>query len=451
VRRVFAFVVASLTVVGASALAQVKLPQAPAPGARGGIGLALVAKKALTVPPEGPQFIDDAVLLVKDGKIEAIGTRAETPIPAGYQVVDLGSRWIMPGMIDLHSHVAGTFDINDMVYLCNPGLRVSCSVIPANERFKLALAAGVTTVLYIPGSGVNMSGQGVLLKTGLDRYEEAVIRNPGSLKIAQAGNPEGWTVGIGRSFMNFDLREVLRRGKAYAERWKAYEEKNGPVASGADAKKGSDAKKTADAPEKNFDLEIFRALLDKKAQISTHTQIFQVVLMTLTMLRQEFGFDVYIDHGEMAGYKLAGLARDLGVPVISGPREVEVPTRQFINWTGSNPEAILGIAAEYQKGGVKMLGFNTDAPVVPAEELAVQATVSVHYGLDDSQVESGRGLTIVPALTAGIASRVGSLEVGKDADVLVVTGDPIDPRNTVERVFIDGRAIYDIAKEKRRW
>jgi imidazolonepropionase-like amidohydrolase len=137
--------------------------------------------------------------------------------------------------------------------------------------------------------------------------------------------------------------------------------------------------------------------------------------------------------------------------VISGPREVEVPTRTFINWTGSNPEAILGIAAEYQKGGVKMLGFNTDAPVVPEEELPIQATVSVHYGLDDSQVESVRGLTIIPAITAGIAQRVGSLEPGKDADILIVTGDPIDPRNIVERVFIDGRSVYDVAKEKRRW
>jgi dihydroorotase-like cyclic amidohydrolase len=156
---------------------------------------------------------------VKDGRIQAIGSRAETAIPAGYEVVDLKDRWICPGFVDLHSHVAGTFDINDSVYLCNPGLRVSCSVIPANDRFKLAVAAGVTSVLFIPGSGVNMSSQGVLLKTGLERFEEAVIRNPGSLKIAQAGNPEGWTVGVGRSFMNYDLREVLERGKAYAQKW----------------------------------------------------------------------------------------------------------------------------------------------------------------------------------------------------------------------------------------
>ena len=414
----------------------------PAAGERGGPGLALLAKKALTVPFEGPQFVDNAVLLVKDGRIQAIGPRSETAIPAGFEVVDLKDRWVCPGFVDLHCHVAGTFDINDSVYLCNPGLRASCSVIPANGRFKLALAAGVTSVLFIPGSGVNMSGQGVLLKTGLEHFEEALIRNPGSLKIAQAGNPEGWTVGVGRSFMNFDLRQVLKRGKAYAERWKAYEEGRGS---------SSDAKADPNAPEKNFDLEIFRALLDKKTQISTHTQIYQVVLMTLTMLRKEFGFDVYIDHGEMAGYKLAGLAAELGVPVISGPREIEVPTRGFINFTGSNPEAILGIAAEYQKGGMKMIGFNTDAPVIPEEELPIQATVSVHYGFKDEELQSVRGLTIIPATTAGIQKRVGSLEAGKDADVLVVTGDPIDPRNVIERVVIDGRTVYDTAKERRRW
>ena len=439
--RVLCLSVALSVLAVAPAPGQSRTPLPPGAGERGGPGLALIAKKALTVPPEGAQFVDNAVLLVKDGRIEAVGPRSSTPIPGGYQVVDLGDRWVMPGMIDLHTHIGGTFDINDMVYLCNPGLRVSCSVIPANDRLKMDVAAGVTTVLFIPGSGVNMSGQGVLLKTGLDHYEDAVVRNPGSLKIAQAGNPEGWTVGVGRSFMNYDLREVLRRGKAYAERWKAYDEIE---------KHGSDGKDAA-APTKNFDLDIFRALLDKKTQISTHTQIFQVVLMTLTMLRQEFGFDCYIDHGEMAGYKLAGLAGQLGVPVISGPREIEIPTRTFINWTGSNPEAILGIAAEYQKGGAKMIGFNTDAPVIPAEELPVQATESVHYGFEDSELQSVRGLTIVPAMTAGIAKRVGSLEPGKDADIVIVTGDPIDPRNVVEKVYIDGKSVYDTARERRRW
>lgn len=408
-------------------------PQALVAGEKGAPGLAIKTKKALAVPLEGVQYYDNAVVLLKDGKITGIGPAATTPIPSDYEVIDVGDRWIMPGMIDLHSHVGGTFDINEMVYLTNPGLRVSTSVIPHNEALKVALASGVTTVLYIPGSGVNVGGQGVLLKIGLDHYEDAVIRNPGSMKLAQAGNPESWTVGVGRSFMNWNTHEMFARGMLYAKRWDEFEKGNGPK------------------PERNFDLDIFRWLLAKKTQISTHTQIYQVVMTTLTMVRREFGIDVYIDHGEMAGYKLSGFAKELGVNAIIGPRNVEVPTRQFINWTGSNPEGILGIAAEYQKRGMTMIGFNTDAPVIPPEELFLQAGMAVRYGFDAKNLETVRGLTIVPAVTSGIANRVGSLEVGKDADIVVMSGDPADPRTSVDKILIDGKRVYDTTKDKRRF
>jgi imidazolonepropionase-like amidohydrolase len=175
------------------------------------------------------------------------------------------------------------------------------------------------------------------------------------------------------------------------------------------------------------------------------------VLKTLTMLKGEFGLDAYIDHGEMAGYRAAGVAKDTGVNAIIGPREVEVPTRQFIMWTGANPEAILGIAAQYQAAGMKMIGFNTDAPVVPAEELQLQAGMAGRYGMDFSNLEGVRGLTIVPAVTAHIEKRVGSLEVGKDADILVISGDPADPRKWVEKVLSDGIWVYDSNKERRLW
>jgi imidazolonepropionase-like amidohydrolase len=124
----------------------------------------------------------------------------------------------------------------------------------------------------------------------------------------------------------------------------------------------------------------------------------------------------------------------------------------MIDWTGTNPEAILGIAAEYQKRGMKMIGFNTDSPpAMPAEELSLQAAMAVRYGMDASNLETVRGLTIVPAVTAGIDDRLGSLEAGKDADFLVLTGDPADPRTSVEKVFIDGKRVYDTAKDKRRF
>jgi imidazolonepropionase-like amidohydrolase len=417
--------------------AKAKLPEAPKPmlvaGEKGGPGLAIKTRKALTVPLQGEQYIDNAIIIVKDGKIEAIGPARTTPVPAGYEVVDVGDQWIMPGMIDLHSHVGGTFDINEMVYLTNPGLRVSTSVIPHNDALKTTVASGVTTILFIPGSGVNVGGQGILFKIGLDHFEDALVRNPGSMKLAQAGNPESWTVGIGRSFMNWNTHEMFDRGMLYAHKWEDFEKGQGP------------------RPERNFDLDIFRALLSKKTQISTHTQIYQVVMTTLTMVRKEFGIDVYIDHGEMAGYKLAGFAKELGVNAIIGPREIEVPTRQFINWTGSNPEAILGIAAEYQKRGMTMIGFNTDAPVIPPEELFLQAGMAARYGFEYANLETVRGLTIVPAVTAGIANRVGSLEVGKDADIVVTTGDPADPRSHVERVLINGKHVYDTSKDRRRF
>lgn len=411
----------------------VDVKQAPAAGEKGGPGLAIKAKKILTVPYEGEQYVDNAVLVVKDGKIEAVGPARTTPIPAGYQVVDVGDKWLMPGFIDLHSHVGGTFDINDTVYLTGPGMRVHCSVIPNNEMFKVAVAGGVTTVLYIPGSGVNCGGQGVLLKTGLEHYEESVVRDPGSLKIAQAGNPEGYLMGIGRSFMNWNTRDMLKRGKAYAQRWKAFEEGKG------------------EKPERDLEHDVFRELDAHRTQISTHTQMYQVVMTTITMLSREFGFSVYIDHGEMAGYKSSELAQENNVNAIVGPREIEIPTRQFIQWTGSNPEAILGIAAEYHKRGMKDVGFNTDAPVVPEEELLVQATTAARYGFPTRDLEAVRGLTIIPAKTAGISNRVGCLQPGRDADVLVIAGDPADPRCGVDAVYIEGKRVYDTTTERRRW
>ena len=95
----------------------------------------------------------------------------------------------MPGIVELHCHIAGAMGLNDTVYLTNPGLRASSDVIAGNATLRRGLASGVTTVLYIPGSGANIGGQGILLRSGFDTYERAEIRNPGSMKLAQAGNP----------------------------------------------------------------------------------------------------------------------------------------------------------------------------------------------------------------------------------------------------------------------
>lgn len=405
----------------------------PAPGERGGPGLALLVSKALTVVWGGTQVVDQALITVRDGRIESVAPRSESGVPAGYVVRDCGALWAMPGMIDLHCHVGGSMDINDMVYVTNPELRVRASVIPHNSNFQRAIASGVTSVLYIPGSGTNSGGQGVLLKTGLDLYEDAVIRDPGSLKVAQWGNPERWGFGVGKAWENHHLRDMFTQGRAYAERWKAFEEGKGPQ------------------PERDPRLDVFRELFSHRTQVSTHTQVAQVVMMTILMIRQEFGIDVYIDHGEWGGYLYAELAKELGVPGIIGPRNVDNARTGPGPWGGANPERMQSIAAGYQERGMDMVGFNTDSPVIPQEELFLQSAINVRYGFQNDDSQAVRGHTIVPAKTAGIDQRVGSLEPGKDADIVILTGDPSDPRTSVELVFIEGRKVYDTAVDVRRF
>jgi len=336
-------------------------------------------------------------------------------------------------MIDLHTHVAGPIGeggYNDMVFQVNSGLRVSVNVVPMNPLLRRELEAGITTVLFIPGSGTNMGGAGVLLKTGFDSFEDMRVRDPGSLKIAQGDNPTRWGYGMSRNMMIYNIRTTLRRGRAYAQRWAAHDA-------------GTDGKEQL---ERNLSYDVFRELFAGRTQVSTHTQVYQLVLMTITMIKGEFGIDVYIDHGEWAGFKTAELAQKMGVAAIIGPREIDTWEDSRFDTDGR----ILSVSGEYQKRGLQQIGFNTDAGVVDGEQLPLQAAMGVRYGFDNSRMDAIRGLTIIPAQVAGIAERVGSLEPGKDADVVVVSGDPADPRHGIETIWIEGRRVY-VAEGVRRW
>ncbi len=431
---------ALLALAAPPAVAHASTPE-PDPGAPGGPGLVLHAAKLLMVAEEGARVIDHGTLVVQDGRIAAVGARGEVEVPAGAVERDLGPVWLMPGIVELHNHIAngtgvfGPNDINDMVHLTNPGLRASSAVVPDNGLLRRGVAGGVTTALFIPGSGTNMGGQGVLLKIGRDRYEDMEIRNPGSLKLAQAGNPERHALGVGRAFMNWNTRNTFLRGRKYARAWEAFERGEGP------------------RPERDPQWEVFRELFAKRTQVSVHTQIYQVVLMTCTMVGMELGLDAYIDHGSFDGFRAAPVAEAAGIGAILGPRAVARTYPYFIDTDG----AVLGIAAEYQARGHTQIGFNTDCVdggtfiTPPQEELPLQAGMALRYGLEDRNMDGVAGLTIVPARAAGLADRMGSLEVGKDADLVAITGDPADPRSVVHLVLIEGRAVYDTATEPRRW
>lgn len=405
-------------------------------------GLVVLCKKALVLPMEGQQVVDNAALVVEEGKIVRVAPRSEVDLAAlagTHEILDRSDAWVTPGLIDLHSHVAGrsffTNDLNDMVYLTNPGIRAFTSVVPGNSDFVVGKAAGVTSVLYIPGSGTNIGGHGVLLKTGHEEYERMEIRNPGSLKLAQAGNPESYLSGVGRSFMNWNTRNTIERGIAYAKRWEAFSNGEGPK------------------PKVDPMWEVFRDLYSKQTQLSAHTQIYQVVLRTVQMIKEDLGLDVYIDHGSFDGWRAAPFAARAGVPAILGPRQISasinIEYRPGMFIVNDNDGAILGMAAKYQEGGCTLIGFNTDAPVIGQEALPLQASMGVRYGFKNDNVEHVRGLTIVPAFAAGIHDRLGSLEPGKDADFIVTSGDPTDPRTHVHLTYQDGERVYDAEVERR--
>ncbi len=386
-----------------------------------------VALKVARIVPVVGEPIDRGVLLVRGGKIERLGRAEDVAIPEGYEVREFPNGWATPGWVELHAHIAGT-DINDMVYPTNPELRNLDTIVPENAMLQAARQGGVTTMLFIPGSGTNMSGFGTLVKTAGASVEEMTLRFPGALKIAQLGNPErrGGDVGRSRMGMNYLLRERLEEGRVYAERWAAWEKEKD------EAKRGA-------PPERDERLENFRGLFAHEFPVIVHTVFVNGVEATKRLLKDEFGLDVIITHGEWGAYKAADVIVGACLPVNVGPRLIE-----FERETGR----ILGLCTLWKQAGCVDLSINTDCPVVPPEELTTQAAVTVRFGLDEKTALEG--LTIVPARNAGIAGRVGSLEPGKDADIVIRNGPPLDLRSAVLYVMVNGKTAY-VKGRDRRW
>lgn len=388
------------------------------------VGLALRVAKVVTMD-DADTIINDAVVLVRDGKFERVGLASEVEIPEGYTVRSYPECWLSPGLVDAHNHTAGTLpDLNDMIYQTNPGLDTRPTIQPDNENIRQARTGGVTTVLLIPGSGTNMSGFGTISKTGGHTPDEVIMRSPGSLKIAQAGNPEWYFGGNGRSFMNWNTRQTLLKAKAYYEARKRYEEEP-----------ASNAK-----PEFDPFFDGFRGLFDKKFPVAVHTQIYQVLMTSVDMLSVKLGLWTVLDHCTFDAWKLGPVVRDSTCWTINGPREYQFDR---------TAARMIGNASGWWKNGVHKLGINTDAPVVPERELSYQAAMACWYGW--LPYPALRGITTIPAQALGLDDRVGSVEPGKDADFGIWTGNPLDPRSACLLTVVDGKIVYDSAKKPRRF
>jgi imidazolonepropionase-like amidohydrolase len=370
------------------------------------------------------RVLNNAVVLVADGKIQRVGTAREVDVPDGYRVIERPDCWLVPGLIDPHNHSAGAMpDLHDYVYLTNPGLRTVEALEPESENNKRAMAGGVTTVLMLPGSGNNMSGYGTLTKLGGRSVDDMLIRMLGCLKLAQAGNPERYWYGVSRTFMYYNLRQTLEKALAYHRAWERFE--NG---------------ETEVEPEFDLFWHDFRDVFRRKMIALVHTQQYQVVMSTLDMLAKKLNIRVVLGHSTFDGYKTAPLVVAQGdVYTSNGPRQIHFDRDQ---------RRIMGNAARWWQGGVRKLGVNTDAGVLPQEEVTYQAAMACYFGWEP--YAALRGMTRVAAETLMIEDRVGSIEAGKDADLGLWTGDPVDPRSSCELTVIDGRIQYD-AQDGRKF
>lgn len=367
--------------------------------------------------------LDGGTMLVEGSRIRAIGAAADVAVPPGVPILDLGDRVVSPGFVDLHHHVSsgGGGDINDMVTPINAELRTLDAIRPSSRAIAETVAGGVTTTLFIPGSGTNISGFGALLKMKPDSDLDAmVVRELGAMKVAQGYNPERRSGDLGETRMGMHhlLTEALMRGRDYAAAWRAFAAGEG------------------DKPELQADLEQLRRVFDHEVPVIIHTAGARDCVATARMFQDVFQTWMILSHGTFDGHWAASALAARNTPVNLGPRMYQL-TREG---------RMQGIAAGYWDAGCKDLSINTDAPVIAAEELQLQAAMAVRLDLPwDAAL---RSLTLVPARQIGLADRVGSLTPGKDADFQVTRGDPLDPRHPPELVFIEGQLVHVLGDDR---
>ncbi|MCH8564509.1 amidohydrolase [Nesterenkonia sp. LB17] len=373
-----------------------------------------VISNAHILPISGEPF--DGSLVVTEGRIAALGPAVDHP--AEHEVIDAAGGWVLPGLIDAHVHLgvheegegwAGA-DVNETTDPVTAAVRALDAINPAEIGFADARAAGITTVNVNPGSANPIGGLAVALKTQGRIVDEMVLRSPSGLKSALGENPKR-IYGERKQTPNTRLGVAMTIRKAFTEarNWQA--------------------KDPADRPG-DLVSEALALVLDRKIPWRQHCHRADDIATALR-LADEFGYELVLDHGTES-YKLADVIADRGIPVLYGPMIV---SRSKVEVRDRSPRAP-GILA---RAGVKV-SIITDHPVVPIEFLIHQAALAVREGMDP--VEALRAITINPAEVLGVSDRVGTLEPGKDADLALWSGDPLDTRNRVLHTWIDGALVF---------
>ena len=373
--------------------------------------------------------IEDGDLLLTDGRIAGIGQRLEAP--DGARVIDARGKYVMPGIIDTHSHmgvypwpgVAANSDGNEMTDPVSANMRAADAIFTEDPGFERARAGGVTTVQIVPGSGNLIGGQALTIKLRPTVELNALIFEgaPRGIKMALGENPKrsygrrNKTPSTRMGSMAL-FREAFTQAVDYKWKWQAWNDSD-PGTRGA-------------PPDRNLELEVLSDVLDGEILVHVHSYRPAEILRFLD-IADEYGFKVASLQHCLEGYKIASeLAR----------RDIAVAT--FGQWWGYKVEAWEGLphnAALLARNGVRVSIHSDSGDLI--QRLYTEAAVAARYGL--SEEDALRAITLNAATAIGVGDRVGSLEVGKDADVAILTRHPLDVYTLVETTIIDGEIVFE--------
>ncbi|MGC6489085.1 MAG: amidohydrolase family protein [Planctomycetota bacterium] len=365
--------------------------------------------------------IQDGALVVHRGKIVAVGPTADVAVPAGAVVVAAQGKTLMPGLVCSHSHI-GSVSGGDRSGPIQPEVRALDSINPRDPGIQKAQAGGITTVNVMPGSGHLLSGQTIYLKLrDVDTVEALAVRNAdgsiaGGIKMANGTNPQKKAPFPGtRGKAAALVRMQFHRARDYRRRIEAAD--------------GDPAK----MPARSLAMEALLDAMDGKKVVHHHTHR-QDDILTVLRLQREFGFRVVLHHvseGWMVAEEIAAAKAPCSVIVIDSP--------------GGKLEAArlsLETGAILDRAGV-LVGFHTDDGITDSRLFLRSAALSVRAGMD--RQKALEAVTIANARMLDMQDRVGTLEVGKDADFVLLSGDPLSVYTRVTETWVDGVKVFDLA------
>lgn len=374
--------------------------------------------------------IHDGCIHIVDGKIAEIGKRDEVSIhPAAHeQVIEIENGIVMPGIIEAHCHMGITEekkgmegdDCNETVDPITPWLRAVDAVNTMDAAFDDAVRAGITAAMVGPGSSNVVGGQFAVLKTRGRRVDDLIVKAPAAMKVAFGENPKVNYSGQGKSpstrmAIAGMLRRELFRAKQYAE----------------DKEK---AEKQGESFQQDFTLECWLPVLRREIPIKAHVHRVDDIF-TAIRIAKEFNLKMTLDHCSEGHLVAEELAAE-GFPAIVGP---DFASRSKIEVQN----AAFKTAGVLNRAGL-MTAITTDHPVSLIQALPLCVGMAVKAGLP---LEEGyKAMTIYAAQICGVEDRLGSLEVGKDADIAVFDGNPMEVFTETLYTVIDGRVVYEKGK-----